>query len=227
MTGPGDDRVAGHGRGRGDLRSSHADRERVVEVLKAAFVQGRLDKGELDARVGRALASRTYAELAALTADIPAGPTLASPRQPARARDRAPMNKNVRDVAIGLVVGLGLAAALVFSGLLTAVALLGLLALPILLVVVPYVVLNAVATSSQQRRSRGQLPPRPGQGGQPPEVQRPWQPGQAGHHPALPPDRPNPTRADLRARISWSHRSPSSGRAARAPRAIRPVPDTM
>jgi hypothetical protein len=177
--------------------------------------------------VGRALASRTYAELAALTADIPAGPTLASPRQPARARNRAPMNKNVRDVAVGLVVGLSLAAAIVFSGLLTAVALLGLLALPILLVVVPYVVLNAVATSSQQRRSRRQLPPRPGPGGQPSEVQRPGQPGQVGHHPALPPDRPNPTRADLRTHVSWPHRSPSSRRAARAPRAILPVPDAM
>jgi hypothetical protein len=61
--------------GRGQLRAAHADRERVVTALQAAFVQGRLDKGELDARVGQALASRTYAELAALTADLPAGPT--------------------------------------------------------------------------------------------------------------------------------------------------------
>jgi len=61
--------------GRGQLRAAHADRDRVVAALQAAFVQGRLDKGELDARVGQALASRTYAELAALTADLPAGPT--------------------------------------------------------------------------------------------------------------------------------------------------------
>jgi Domain of unknown function (DUF1707) len=60
--------------GRGRLRAAHADRDRVVFALKAAFVQGRLDKDELDARVGQALASRTYAELAALTADLPAGP---------------------------------------------------------------------------------------------------------------------------------------------------------
>jgi hypothetical protein len=163
MTGPGDDRAAEHGRGRGHLRSSHADREHVLEVLKAAFVQGRMDKAELDARVGRALASRTYAELAALTSDIPAGSALAPPRQPARARNKAPVSNNVRDAAIGLVVGLSLAAALVFSGLFAAVALLGLLALPVLLVVVLHVVLNAVATSSQQRRrSRRQLSPRPG-----------------------------------------------------------------
>jgi Domain of unknown function (DUF1707) len=61
--------------GRGHLRAAHADRERVIEVLKAAFAQGRLSTGELDDRVGRAFASRTYAELAALTADIPAGQT--------------------------------------------------------------------------------------------------------------------------------------------------------
>jgi DUF1707 SHOCT-like domain len=61
--------------GRGHLRAAHADRERVIEALKAAFAQGRLDTDELDDRVGQAFASRTYAELAALTADIPASQT--------------------------------------------------------------------------------------------------------------------------------------------------------
>jgi hypothetical protein len=70
--------------GRGHLRASHADREHVVDVLKAAFVQGRLTKDELDARVGGALASRTWAELAALTADIPVWLTRARPPEPAR-----------------------------------------------------------------------------------------------------------------------------------------------
>jgi len=74
MAGPGDEIAAGAG-GRGRLRASHADREQVISVLKAAFVQGRLDRDELDLRVGQALASRTHAELAALTADIPAGLT--------------------------------------------------------------------------------------------------------------------------------------------------------
>jgi len=55
------------------LRVSHADREQVIDVIKAAFVQGRLDKGEFDLRVGRALESQTCAELAAVTADLPAG----------------------------------------------------------------------------------------------------------------------------------------------------------
>jgi Domain of unknown function (DUF1707) len=52
--------------GDGRLRASHGDREQVVEVLKAAFVQGRLTPDELDARVGQALAARAYADLAAL-----------------------------------------------------------------------------------------------------------------------------------------------------------------
>jgi hypothetical protein len=55
------------------LRASHADREHVIDVLKAAFVQGRLTKDELDLRVGQTFASRTFADLTALTADLPAG----------------------------------------------------------------------------------------------------------------------------------------------------------
>jgi len=58
--------------GRGGLRASDADREQAVEVLKAAFVQDWLAKAEFEAHVGRALASRTYAELAAVTAGIAA-----------------------------------------------------------------------------------------------------------------------------------------------------------
>jgi Domain of unknown function (DUF1707) len=48
----------------GRLRASHADREQVVELLKAAFVQGRLTQDELDGRIGQALAARTSADLA-------------------------------------------------------------------------------------------------------------------------------------------------------------------
>jgi hypothetical protein len=69
MAGPGDEIAAGAA-SRSRLRASHADREQVIEVLKAAFVQGQLDKDEFDLRISRALASRTYADLAALTADI-------------------------------------------------------------------------------------------------------------------------------------------------------------
>jgi hypothetical protein len=61
------------------LRASHIDRDQVISALKAAFVQGRLTKEEFDTRVGHALASRTHAELAAITADIPVGPMADQP----------------------------------------------------------------------------------------------------------------------------------------------------
>ena len=47
--------------------ASDADRERVVDALKAAFVQGVLTKDELAAWTGHALQARTYGQLAALT----------------------------------------------------------------------------------------------------------------------------------------------------------------
>src|SRR5256885_1317654 len=59
------------------MRASRADREQAIGTLKAAFVQGRLTKNELDERVGRALVPLTYAELAALTGDLPDGLTAA------------------------------------------------------------------------------------------------------------------------------------------------------
>ena len=91
MSGPGDqtpaaEGLAAEGRDHGGLRASHADRERVIGTLKAAFVQGRLTMDELDARAGQVYASRTYAELAAVTADIPTELTAGrSPRDPWRA----------------------------------------------------------------------------------------------------------------------------------------------
>ena len=95
MAGPGDE-TAGGARGRGRLRASHADREQAIEVLKAAFVQGRLDRDELDERVGQALMSRTYAQLAAVTADIPAELIGPLPRRPpVRVRRRVSMNTAV------------------------------------------------------------------------------------------------------------------------------------
>ena len=91
-TGPGDEMTAAAG-GRGSLRSSHTDREQVIDTLKTAFVRGRLTKDELDTRVGQVLASRTHADLAAVIADIPAGMAAAqSLRTPVRRRARKPVN---------------------------------------------------------------------------------------------------------------------------------------
>jgi hypothetical protein len=58
----------------GELRASHEDRDRVVELLRVAAGDGRLTAGELDERLGVALVARTFGELAALTADLPTAP---------------------------------------------------------------------------------------------------------------------------------------------------------
>ena len=96
------------------LRASRADRERVIDLLKAAFVQGRLDRDEFDARIGQAVASRTYGELAAVTAGIPAELTAALPRRPpVRARRRIPFNTAVTGGAcMAGVVNAGMVAVL-------------------------------------------------------------------------------------------------------------------
>jgi hypothetical protein len=61
--------------GRGHLRASDADREQAMDALKSAFVYGLLGRDDLYARAGRVLAARTYADLAAIVADLPAGPS--------------------------------------------------------------------------------------------------------------------------------------------------------
>jgi hypothetical protein len=90
------------------LRASRADREQVIDLLKAAFVEGRLTRDEFDARVGQALASRTYAELAAVTADLPAELIGTLPPQPsARVRRRVSMNTAVTGGALVAAVANG------------------------------------------------------------------------------------------------------------------------
>jgi hypothetical protein len=56
------------------LRASDADRDRVIELLRAAVADGRLDPAEFDERLDAALAARTIEALAPLTADLVAGP---------------------------------------------------------------------------------------------------------------------------------------------------------
>ena len=56
-----------------DWLAASADRERAVGVLRAGFTEGRLSQDELDDRVARAYAARTYGQLWELTSDLPAG----------------------------------------------------------------------------------------------------------------------------------------------------------
>ncbi len=55
------------------MRAATPDRERAVDVLKAGFAEGRLTQEEYNLRMGQAYSAKTYGELAALTADLPAG----------------------------------------------------------------------------------------------------------------------------------------------------------
>jgi hypothetical protein len=158
MGGPGNEMAAGAG-SRGHLRASHADREHVIGTLKAAFVQGMLTKDELDLRVGQALAARTYAELAALTADIPAG--LTGSRPPRRAR-RPANKKAAAAVACSTVAFIGMLPVFQMtpdgSPFAIPVALIGL----VLYVTVPtgWLVLFAMWVNSRaDRKSAHRLPP--------------------------------------------------------------------
>jgi Domain of unknown function (DUF1707) len=97
--------------GQGLLRTSRADREHVVGVLQVAFVQGRLTQDEFEARISQTLASRTYAELSPVTADLPAmliGSQL--PRMPAAVTDKRSMSATAKVLLAGFV---GLAVAVV------------------------------------------------------------------------------------------------------------------
>ena len=188
MTGPADEMAAGQGR----WRASHADREQVVGALEAAFVQGRLAADELDERVGQALAARTYAELAALTTDLPTDldralvpaptPSQAPAGRPQNTAARRPQNTVARRAvkagagAIGATV-IAVGAAIAVAGEPAAAA----------VIAVFMVVLAAVATavvaslihvalkleSRQRSRPRGQRPPGPQTGHSAQHVQAP------------------------------------------------------
>lgn len=103
------------------LRASHADREQVIGLLKAAFIHGRLTKEEFDGRVDRALAARTYAELTRLTDDLPVPPS-APGQWPAQACPRtladAEVQQGGRAIAhtVVITVLLWAAAIVTFNG---------------------------------------------------------------------------------------------------------------
>ena len=63
---------------RSELRASHDDRDRVVEVLRVSAGDGRLTADELDQRLELALTARTYGELAKLISDLPASGSVVS-----------------------------------------------------------------------------------------------------------------------------------------------------
>ncbi|MFO7253286.1 MAG: DUF1707 and DUF4870 domain-containing protein [Actinomycetes bacterium] len=52
------------------LRVTDQDREQVVERIKTAFAEGRIDKDEMDLRLDRAMTARTHGELAPVAQDL-------------------------------------------------------------------------------------------------------------------------------------------------------------
>jgi len=82
-----------------DVLASDAERERVVEALRAHAAAGRLDAAELEQRLERAYAARLRADLLPLVADLPAA-TLQAPR---RRRPAVPAAPPIVVVAVLLV----------------------------------------------------------------------------------------------------------------------------
>ena len=206
--------------GRGHLRAAHADREQAITVLKAAYAQGRLTKDELEVRAGLAFASRTYAELAALTADIPAesatasqaatGPAAAGPPPSTPARTMA---KAARRSGICLLVAVALVEGAYLAG-------------NYLLIVAAFFALIAasgffgygILDAWHERRSQAQVPPGPGRRHQGSEGRLP---GDDVASTGTSPTRADGTRADARARQPGRDRRHPSRRGIPVP--VRPL----
>ena len=201
-TGPEDPAAAGGDR----FRACHADREQVIGTLQAAFGQGRLTRDELDARAGQGLAARAYADLAALIADIPAGPA-----RPAPARPCTPPTAGQGGSQAGIC--LIVAAAALWGPALAdpggppnpnhSRALPLFVLAQIAALAVPVILAHRVVTSWKPRRSRRQLPRDRGRAGYALDGERR---ASTGHGPVPPGLRTDQDRADLRADKSREHR---------------------
>lgn len=161
MAVPGDERAAGAG-GHGRLRASQADREQAIVTLKAAFAHGRLDRDEFEALIGQVLTSRTYADLTAATADLPAGLTGAlSVGTPAGVRGRRPAGNGIKWGVYGFITPaiLVVSAAIARTGF-DAIGPIG-LTLAFLYFVLWMFVGADIFAQWRQKRSRTKRPPRP------------------------------------------------------------------
>jgi hypothetical protein len=130
------------------LPVTYADRERVIRTLKAAYVQGRLTEAEHDERTAQASASRSRAELAALTADLPGGLTAVPPT----ARD-------VR-IAVGMIIAAaGVLAAILLTNPDNILAFLAALGAIATLILVPPITVGLIIDVRHRKRPGGQPPP--------------------------------------------------------------------
>jgi hypothetical protein len=153
---------------RGRLRASHADREHVIDTLKAAYVYGLVTKEEFDTRVSQTFAARTYAELAVITADIPAGLAPAPPPlTPAPAQVNTPAHANLGPVQRAVVVTTVLAGLLFVATFFVGNGMAPLLVPPLVLGAIGSALASMFLAGAQMiserrdTRSGGQLPPQP------------------------------------------------------------------
>lgn len=73
-----------------DLRASDADRERIAELLRDAYAEGRLTVEEHSERIEAAYGARTLGELAPLTRDLPAHRPISMEKPPLAAAPQLP-----------------------------------------------------------------------------------------------------------------------------------------
>lgn len=100
----------------GDMRASHADRDRAVSDLSAAFEAGRLDVDEFNERSSQALRARTGAELTVLFADLP----LENPRVPAVSAVALGRTRDAARRRVGTAVATGGGVYFTFASLMSA-----------------------------------------------------------------------------------------------------------
>ncbi|MBC7277867.1 DUF1707 and DUF4870 domain-containing protein [Nocardioides sp.] len=73
-----------------ELRCTDADRDRVIDVLKSAYADGRLDQAEFDVRFDLTMKAKTYAALEPITRDLVAQPAAVAPPPAKPVRDLLP-----------------------------------------------------------------------------------------------------------------------------------------
>ncbi len=66
----------------GQMRVSDADRNMVIDLLNAAYAEGRITRDEHDQRVSKAVEARTFDDLVPLTSDLALPPSPVAARQP-------------------------------------------------------------------------------------------------------------------------------------------------
>jgi ferric-dicitrate binding protein FerR (iron transport regulator) len=95
------------------MRASDQDRESAAELLRQAYIEGRLSRGELDERAASVYSAATWGDLRDLTADLPPPPPrtglpadiVASRRAP-RSAERRVAGKMIWTVVLPLAAGL-------------------------------------------------------------------------------------------------------------------------